>query len=292
MKFLGLRREGLGEVVGAEGGDGKAVFGVEVADGIIGPGVTDSDGFGDSWVADGDLIRASEEGVCPDPFVVLATDGEAFEFGRVDGAESAAKGVEGDGDFGAFDGDRFEFGAAVGDLQSVVAGEGESGEALGDVAFVFGVDVIGFAEVDDDGLAAVFDDLLGFGLAFAEFGPGAIGGFGGLRFEVGELNPVEREIALFPFLAPVFDHEGEEVGVFGSAIGVGLALIPDGAFDAVADEGEEDTVVEIAGAVLAGEDLLGALGGASGEGFAGGFGFGGLGFPGGEGGVVFGFGFG
>ncbi len=243
-------------------------------------------------MADGDLVGASDEGVCPDPFVVFTADGEAFEFGGVDGAESAAKGVEGDGDFGAFDGDGFEFGAAVGDLQSVVAGEGEAGEALGDVAFVFGVDVIGFAEVDDDGLAAVFDGVLGFGLAFAEFGPGAVGWGGDFRFEVGELDPVEGEVALFPFFAPVFDHEGEEVGVFGGAVGIGLALIPDGAFDAVADEGEEDTVVKIAGAVLAGEDLLGALGGASGEGFAGGFGFGGLGFPGGEGCVVFGLGFG
>ena len=243
-------------------------------------------------MADGDLVGAGDEGVCPDPFAVFAADGEAFDFGGVDGAEGAAEGVEGDGDFGAFDGDGLELGAAIRDLDAVVLGEGEAGEALGDVAFVFGVDVIGFAEIDDDRLAAVFDGLLGFGLAFAEFGPGAVAGGGDFGFEVGELDPVKGEVFLFPLLAPMGDHEGEEMGVFGGAIGIGFALIPDGTFDAVADDGEEDTVVEVAGAMLAGEDLLRALGSADGEGFASGFGFGGFGFPVGEGGVVFGFGFG
>ena len=77
-------------------------------------------------MADGDLIGAGDEGVRPDPFAVFAADGEAFDFGGVDGAESVAECVEGDSDFGAFDGDGFELGAAVRDLDAVVLGEGEA----------------------------------------------------------------------------------------------------------------------------------------------------------------------
>ena len=151
------------------------------------------------------------------------------------------------------------------DLHAVVFGERQTHEAISDVAFVARMNVAAFADVDDDGLAAVLDGVLRLRLAFAQFSPGAVAGLGLLRHEIGELHPVEGEIALLPLVAPVLDHEREEVAVFIGAGGIAFALIPDGAFDAVADRGEQNAVVDVAGAVVAGKLLQRALRGAFAE---------------------------
>ena len=64
------------EIVAAEGRDRQAVGGEEVADRIVGPGVADGDGFGDALGADFELVFASDLGLGPGPFFVLAADDE------------------------------------------------------------------------------------------------------------------------------------------------------------------------------------------------------------------------
>ena len=54
-------------------------------------------------------------------------------------------------------------------------------------------------------------------------------GLGRLGHEVGELDPVEREVALSPLVAPALDHQREQVAVLVGPAGVGLALVPDDA---------------------------------------------------------------
>ena len=63
-------------VVGAERGGRQSFAAVEVADGVVGPGVTDGDGVGDLVRPDLDLVLADDLGVGPDELVVAAGDGE------------------------------------------------------------------------------------------------------------------------------------------------------------------------------------------------------------------------
>jgi len=84
------------------------------------------------------------------------------------------------------------------------------------------------ADVDGDGHACV-DDGEGFALCIAEFAPVFFWRAG----EGGDLDVEEGEVALRPVLAPVLDEGGEEfvVETDGVESRVGLALIPDDAFD-------------------------------------------------------------
>ena len=114
------------------------------------------------------------------------------------------------------------------------------------------MDVAALADVDDHGLAGV-GQAQGLGLGLAELGPRALTGCGFLGHEIGELHPVEGEVTLTLFLAPLLDEEGKQLGVFVGATGVGLALIPDDALDSVAQRGVDDAGENIAGAGVAGE---------------------------------------
>lgn len=216
-------------------------------------------------------------GLGPLPFLIFTANGKSFDFTDVDGAQFAAESVDADDGFVAVDFDAFELGAAIRNLGSVVLGKGETDETVGDIAFVFGVNVVGFTEVDDDGLSGV-GKLLGQGLRFAKFGPIAVARLCFFGLEVGELHPVKGEIALLGFFAPELDHEGKEVAVFLGATGVGFALIPDDAFDAVLDVGVEHAGVDVARTALAGELILGRAR-SLGNGFASFFGFFCGGFP-------------
>jgi hypothetical protein len=63
------------------------------------------------------------------------------------------------------------------------------------------MDVLAFADVDDDGLAAVLDGVLRLGLdsrSSAQSLVVACRGF--LGHEVGQLHPVEGEVALLPLV--------------------------------------------------------------------------------------------
>ena len=71
--------------------------------------------------------------------------------------------------------------------------------------------------------------------------------------EVGQLHPVEREIALLPRVAPGLDHQREQVPVLVGAARIRFALVPDRAADAVADHRLEHAVVEVAGPMLVGQ---------------------------------------
>ena len=85
-------------------------------------------------------------------------------------------------------------------------------------------------------------------------------GLGCLGQVVGELDPVEREVALAPLVAPALDHQREQVAILVGPAGVRLALVPDGAPDAVADRRLEDAVVDVAGPGIAAHLAIGVLG--------------------------------
>src|SRR5207302_7783426 len=73
--------------------------------------------------------------------------------------------------------------------------------------------------------------------------------------EVSELHPIKREVALVPLLAPLLDHEGEEITVLPGASGVRLTLVPDDSLDAVAERGINDAAENVAGARVTGKPL-------------------------------------
>ena len=68
--------------------------------------------------------------------------------------------------------------------------------------------------VDDHGLAGMRQPAQGHRLRLAELGPGALLRVGLLLEEVGELDPVEREVALAPLVATLKGattvHESEQ----------------------------------------------------------------------------------
>ena len=75
-----------------------------------------------------------------------------------------------------------------------------------DVDFVLWVNVLAFADVDNDRLTAVGEFIHRHGLCLAKLCPIAVAWLRFLRMEVSKLNPIEWEIALSPFITPVGDH--------------------------------------------------------------------------------------
>src|SRR5690606_35000524 len=177
---------------------------------------------------------------------VFTGEFEAGEAG-LGGLQRGGRGFEGDAVGVALASGGLEDGAGVDHVGVAVgAGEGEAGEALADGFFVFGVKVFGFADVDGDGLAGVGHGE-GLGLGFAQFGPVPAGVVFAGVVEVGELDPVEGEVALGELFAPAGDEGGEAHGVAAGVGGVGFALIPDDAAQGTGDEGGDHAVVEAAG---------------------------------------------
>ena len=99
---------------------------------------------------------------------------------------------------------------------------GGEGEPLADGTFAGGVDVGGVSDIGGDGHGGVLDLREREKLRLTDFRR--------LAVERGDLHEEEREIALFPLGAPLFDHVGEKLGIFPSAAGVGFTLIPERPF--------------------------------------------------------------
>ena len=143
------------------------------------------------------------------PDLVLAANREADGLFDVEGAQSAAETFESYDGFVILDIQRFKFGATKGNLDAVVVRQCPTDEAGGDVVFVFRVNVFTFSEVSNDRLAGVWQRHR-LCLRLAEFCPIALGWRLHLRFEIRQLDPIEREVALIPFFAPLLNHEGKE----------------------------------------------------------------------------------
>lgn len=132
--------------------------------------------------------------------------------------------------------------STVDDVLAIVFSERETGEAMVDGLFVARVDIGGIPDIEGEGLAGVRERKR-LRLGFAEEGPfGAVGVATGAP--IGELHPVEREVGVLELGAPGIDHAGEDFAVGFGLVGVGLALIPDGAAEGVGGEGGDHGVVE------------------------------------------------
>ena len=112
---------------------------------------------------------------------------------------------------------------------------------------------------------AVLAEVEGTALGVADGSPVFAGGG-----EVRDLDVEEGEVALMPLGAPVGDEGGEEAAVERGAVegAVGLALIPEDAFDGVGGERGDHAVVEGGGGPGGGGGVPGVLG----QGLAGGAG--------------------
>ena len=193
------------------------------------------------------------------PGLVFASDSKTDCLTNVEGVESATDVFESENGLIPFDGHFFVGGTEIGDVDAVVASQSNPRQALGDGLLVAWVDVASFANIVNDGLTCV-GQCEGVALGFTKFRPVTVTGFSDLIAEVGELDPVEREVALAPCVAPLRDHECEEIVILVGTPGVTLALIPDSAADAVSDDGIEDTGPKVTGTVLASKDIAGRAG--------------------------------
>ncbi len=191
----------------------------------------------------------------PNPFPILAGDRESDRLLDVEGVESLADVIEIEDDFGSRHFHRLKSGALAEEVDPVVPGQCPAGESIGDGMLVAGMDVSSFANVDDDRLACMLQFGQRHGLGFAQFGPGRFLRFVDRVAKVCQLNPVERKVALAPLVAPVLDHEGEEVTVLIGSVGVGFALVPYNAFNAVSDCWVQDSVVDVGGPVISSERI-------------------------------------
>ena len=73
--------------------------------------------------------------------------------------------------------------------------------------------------------------MRGQGLRLAQFGPAIGAGFVAALHERGQADDVKWKIALAEQLSPVANHGRQQRAIVVSLRKVGLALIPDGAFD-------------------------------------------------------------
>ena len=61
---------------------------------------------------------------------------------------------------------------------------------------------------------------------------------------------------MVPNIAPILNHQGEEVAILISAPGVAFSLIPDCPSDTIADGGSQHAVVNITGSMIARESIV------------------------------------
>jgi hypothetical protein len=124
----------------------------------------------------------------------------------------AAKGVERDDGLASLKLRLLEFGAAIRELHAVVLGQRPAREALATSRLFFGW----------MSLASPMSMMTAWPPFFMAFHASSSGSRavrpnrcrpaqGAPAIEVGELHPVEGEIALLPLVAPVLDHEREKV---------------------------------------------------------------------------------
>ena len=109
------------------------------------------------------------------------------------------------------------------------------------------MNVFPLADVDDHCLARVGQGLHRHRLGLPQFCPRAVGRLGLFAHVVGQLDPVEREVAESPLLTPALDHERKELAVLIGSASVRFALIPDRPLDAVADARLQHAAVDVAG---------------------------------------------
>src|ERR1700730_16509387 len=122
-------------------------------------------------------------------------------------------------------------------------------EPLADVKLVAWVDVVRFANIDDDRHACLRRSQRHH-LCFAQLGPIAVSRLRLGRPPTSELNEIERKLTLVPRRPPITDHRREEGPILISAIGIALALVPDRAANRIRLERRDHRIVENAGTVL------------------------------------------
>lgn len=233
-------------VISSEG-DGREPFGVvEITDGIIRPAIADGFGRWDIRRADDNGVIANN-GVGPDELFVATSDSEAAKRTATSHKATARVG-KGEDDVIIGKGCLVEDGAGEDERLTVGNVAGGEGETMGDILFIFGVDIVGIIGVSEINCAGHrgVGDAEGEGLGFTEVGPGGVSLYRiGLRGEeIGELDVKEGELGITPAGAPVGDERGEERAVSSRVMSVGFALVPKNAPQAKGDERMDHGVEE------------------------------------------------
>ena len=136
-------------------------------------------------------------GLGGDEMTVLAGDGEPKGGLHIDRVQAASHLFEGEDDLVSVLAHFLEAGASGHNVLVIEVGQGEAGQAFGDILLVFRMNVVGLSQVGDDRLSRVYQPVEGDGLGFAQFGPFAGIGAGRLVAVVGQLNPVKGKSPCF-----------------------------------------------------------------------------------------------
>ena len=204
----------------------------QVAFRIIRPRVSHRDGLGNFRARNDDVI-AFDRSIGPNKFPVFAGNCESFELASIAGFQSFCV-SEAQTNLALFflaaAGQRTgEFGVAI--IDGRLRGEGEPAS---DLLFVFRMDVISFADVDDDGHGGV-GQFQRQQLRLPQLRPLAFLGLASwrnsTRIVIGELHIKKREFGI-PSLSPAENHRRKQFAILARSRGVRFALIPDRALHA------------------------------------------------------------
>src|ERR1043166_3346294 len=159
----GFRVRGHFEIVGPERGDWQAIVAEQVADRVIGPGISYRDRGCDLVAGDFDLVFALDYAFGPMPDLVCAAHRKPGELGLVKRPQAAPKTVQRDHHLRTSYLHASKLGASVRKIHPVIFSQRPAYQTRGHVMLVSWMDILALTQVNDDGLPGI-RELHGFGL--------------------------------------------------------------------------------------------------------------------------------
>ena len=142
------------------------------------------------------------------PDTVRPREGKATSFTHVESVECATNIFKCQDRAFALNIERLERGAKIRNRFTIVTGQCDTSEALGDGLLITRVDVAPLTYIINNRLPGI-GECQGIGLCFAKLCLVALARLRHLIAIVSQLHPVKREVALPPRLTPLLNHKPE-----------------------------------------------------------------------------------
>ena len=126
-----------GPIVRSERSDWQAFAALQIADGIVGPCIANGDRVGDVGTRDFNFVLAENLSFRPPEDFVFASHGQPDRSSNIERIQASANVVHRHDDLVAIHFERFEFGTAVRNVDSVVFRQRPASQTFGDVPVCF-----------------------------------------------------------------------------------------------------------------------------------------------------------